>query len=92
MNKRHPRRRIRTDTGHSYVKHATCGSRTGRHLACGGSSLSDFSKYGLGIDLYFKFMVETWCCVDGLPPWFCASLFVVSVCSRRKRWASCCFS
>lgn len=57
MNKRHPRRRIRTDKGNLYIKHPVVASNTGRHLVCGASTLSDFSKYGLGIDLYFKFMV-----------------------------------
>lgn len=58
MDKVHPRQLVLgADGTETYVKHPVVRSYTGRHLVCGTSSPSDFSKYGLGVDLYFKFMV-----------------------------------
>lgn len=49
---------MRKGDGFEYAKHSTCGANTGAHAACGTGSQSDFTKYGLGIDLYFKFLVR----------------------------------
>ena len=57
LNKHHPRAKIKTEKGSTYVPHSVQHSETGRHYLFGSGGVSDFSKYGLGVELYFKFMV-----------------------------------
>jgi hypothetical protein len=80
----------------AYVQHSVWHANTGRHSLCGAGVASDFSKYGIGVDLYFKFVVRTSSTVRVvlhsstllIVPWCCDHSHCHRRSSSRVCWAA----